>query len=310
MSNRNRAMYPVGSRVPEIEKVIKGNKQLKKRYGMYVAIKQAQGHSFFEEYSIDTRTFKPDDKEMLDHVLYGAALPDIEGKRLIAYHVTDDPHVMDTLTSGRSLTIKHKGMRQDIGPGFYASSSPEYWKGRSTRRYDPIRNLDRDQRILVAALIKKWEIDIQGYLTSSEKESLKNSLSRYIETGQLYEIEFAFGQPYNVSVEKLIEGLGLKQYNPYILEIEIKGKFFDLVHKIESSFADLFNVIAIAWFDKHYAGMKGSINLGFIYYKFLNDFGFSGMFQRGFYYSPQIVIWKRQAITNAKLTRASRFNLP
>jgi hypothetical protein len=303
---QNQAMYPVQSRAPEIEKVIKNDEELKGRYNEYVAFCESNGLNFFDLFTIDTRSFKPEDKNELEDRMYAAAQPDVERKLLIAYHVTDDPRVMDTLTAGRSLLKTSKTKVEDVGPGFYASNYIEYWIGRSLKRYDPIKKLDKSQRLKVYDYLKHELLERRTILDEAGKEMLKENLDNYLESGEFWRIDYVFTPPISIKLKKIIDLVGVEPYDPYIVEIEVVGKFFDMMRKKESKFENLFDDIASTWLFVHYPREKMGY-LAYAYYRFLNDFGFAGILQRGkAFSSPQIVIWKPKAIVKATLTRASK----
>jgi len=305
MKTTNKAMYPAGARVQEIESLIRGNKPLISAYNEYVRACEEQGLGFFENRTLATNKIKRLSLRVrgsVESALWGAAIADFESGELIVYHVADDPEkIMKTLTEKRSF-VKHSGDYEDLGKGFYASGDPGFWKGRSTKRTDILKKLTLQQRENVREYITKERIKGRpGYLTQNERETLKRDVDDFVETGQAGYLSYALNQPVNVDLDEMLKAIGIKPYDPYVIVVRLKGRFFDIFNP-----SDLLNDLAYLWVEKHYPG-TGHGKSDFHY--LMKDFQFDGMFQRGYFYNPQIVIWSWKAVIGFKMVKLSDLKL-
>lgn len=287
-------------RLEKLEPYLKGD--LKKQYKNHINECIKQNKSFFNLYGgvIDTSKFSKYN-ERIERMLLFVANPDFNKKILVVYHVTDNPKkVLDTIKSGKSIfKTREEGLIGDLGYGFYASANPEYWMGRSLKRYDILKtdvftknqiNREKFRKIVIEERITSY---YGKTLTSWEKEYVIKELDQFVDTGNSGYLYRIFNQPVNVKIENILKKMGIEPYKPYILEIHLKGKFLDVTGR-NTFFVDLAEI----WMKKfrpEYSKLYGKALLAIM----LLDNGFSGMFTgSGFSTSPQIVIWKNRAIVN------------
>lgn len=322
MKSKNKAMYPGTARVPEIEKVIRGDKELIDKYNAWVAACEKEGVGFFDRsypdtgyhlyrYTVDTKKFDQLDKQYKDGVawqLNGAANPSFKEKILTSFHITDKPKkVLDTFYKMRSL-VKGSSEKMMYGPGLYASTIPDIWLSRSGHRLDPMKKMTKSQRELVKNKLQyRRSLLFGGYL-----KTFDDALDQFVETG-VFSAGLLLDQPFNVNPEELYSWVGLKPHDPYIITFTIQGRFFDLYQCPE-----VITWIAEAWKNQHYPDKPSTEYMEKyymyperhnIYKAFFHDFGFNGIFIRIAWgnHEPMIVVWDRKSIVDAKLERYSKF---
>ena len=247
-------------------------------------------------YTIDTRQISQISTETFNQWrerLWGIAEIKEGRNYLVTKHVTDDPqNVILTLTRGEN--IAEGRIHEDLGGGLYASDMPEYWMGRSLRRYDILKTLDYDQRLAMTQAIRKEKVEEEfpGYLSLSERNYLEERLEEWVETGNNGLWYIFANQPFNVQIEELVQNvLHQKPYQAHVVEMRLAGKFFDLTET--SKLLDL--KISVYVNQKFPQGIMLSPKA--MYSVYLRDMGYDGMFTRmGFNKNPEIVVWNNSAI--------------
>ncbi len=245
-----------------------------------------------EKISVDTDRPAPTQ----EYQVIGAATP-INGF-LLSYHLTDNPdEVIRKLRADNLIAMNPHG---DLGGGFYVSSVPQYWRSRSSRKWEFATNLNIQQRQRLVDIIlddpnyKKGE----GYLADFEVDRLYRDLNTYVTTGDITHLIITGNQPYNVTVtEKLTRKAGIPSpKEPGLVEVRLKGKFIDGQklygnpnYKIFLKAAKLRSPSPPGEYEQN------TINT------WLNLMGYSGIFTKsGFNTNPEMVVWDRKAIVGIR----------
>lgn len=191
----------------------------------------------------------------------------------IGWHVTDDPsYVAETLLKGISLTVKHKGEFQDLGPGFYVSAVPQLWMGRARSKWEFLKRLDaRQRRRLALAIIRHPNFRVPGYLSRSERQVAIRELRSWVSHGYGESIIFIADQPYNIRFWQpdFLRAIGIEpSRQPVAVETWFRGRYAEL---------------------RRYPSEQE--------YLLLYRSKLDGMFLRGgMTTEPQLVIWRNSAI--------------
>jgi proteasome lid subunit RPN8/RPN11 len=235
-------------------------------------------------------------KHIHEYQVIGAATP-MNGY-LLAYHLTDNPdEVIRRLRADNIVAMNPYG---DLGGGFYVSSVPQYWRARSSGKWEFARNLTREQRQRLVNVILSDPRYRKGggYLTDFELERLRGDLSTYVNTGDLTFLVITGGQPYNVTVtEEIIRkaGAGIPSpREPGLVEVSLKGKFID-GQKLYGSpnYQEFLKAAKVR--SRPGESEKNIIN------EWLNTQGHSGIFTKsGFSTNPEMVVWDRKAIVGIR----------
>ncbi len=231
----------------------------------------------------------------------GAAIPG-DGF-LFAYHVTDKPE--DAIRKLRSnIPLCQMNPEGDLGCGLYVSGVPEYWRGRSTAKWEFAKNLNRAQRQALVNIILSDPNYRKGggYLADFEVDYLNRDLRQFVETGDVNVLAMTGNQPYNVHITKEIArkaGVPVPK-EPGLIKVKLQGKFINASELYSN--AEILNR-AQAWavinrpklleWNKR-ASTQDIVNA------WLCSMGYSGAFTKsGFSTNPEMVIWSRKAIIDA-----------
>ncbi len=236
-----------------------------------------------------------------ESLIIGAAIP--EKGFLFAYHVTDDPRgVMQKLKS--NIPLCQLNPAGDLGCGFYVSGVPEYWRVRSTMKWEFAKNLTRAQRQSLVTVIlsdpnyKKGG----GYLADFEVDYLNRDLKRFVETGDVNLLAGTGSQPYNVHITKEIaRKAGVPEpKEPGFIKIKLQGKFInaaglysnqEIVNRAKA-WAVINRPKLLEWNKR--VSTQNVVNA------WLCSMGYCGAFTKsGFSTNPEMVIWGRKAIIDA-----------
>ena len=219
---------------------------------------------------------------------------------LFAYHVTDDPGgIMQKLKS--NITLCQLNPEGDLGCGLYVSGVPEYWRVRSTMKWEFAKNLTRAQRQSLVNVIlsdpnyKKGG----GYLADFEVDYLTRDLKQFIETGDVNLLAGTGSQPYNVHITKEIaRKAGVPEpKEPGFIKVKLQGKFInaaglysnpEIVNKAQA-WAVINRPKLLEWNKR--VSTQNVVNA------WLCSMGYCGAFTKsGFSTNPEMVIWGRKAV--------------
>lgn len=254
--------------------------------------------AFLERLTVDSSTYLP------DSLVVGAAVP--ENGFLLSYHITDDPRgVMQKLNS--NIPLCQFNPEGDLGCGFYVSSVPQYWRGRSTAKWEFARQLNRAQRqSLVNVILSDPRYRKGGgYLTDFEVGYLNRDLKQFAETGDVNLLAGTGNQPYNVRITaEIARKAGVPEpKEPGLIKVKLRGKFINAAGLYSN--AEIVNR-AQAWavvnrpkllqYDKR-ASTQNIVNA------WLCSMGYCGAFTKsGMSTNPEMVIWGRKAIIDARIS--------
>ena len=224
---------------------------------------------------------------------------------LFAYHVTDDPGgIMQKLKS--NITLCQLNPEGDLGCGLYVSGVPEYWRVRSTMKWEFAKNLTRAQRQSLVTVIlsdpnyKKGG----GYLADFEVDYLDRDLKQFIETGDVNLLAGTGSQPYNVHITKEIaRKAGVPEpKEPGFIKIKLQGKFInaaglysnqEVVNRAKA-WAVINRPKLLEWNKR--VSTQNVVNA------WLCSMGYSGAFTKsGMSTNPEMAIWDRKAIIDARI---------
>ena len=243
-----------------------------------------------EKMSVDT------EKPINEYQIIGAATP-ING-HLVSYHLTDNSDaVIRRLRADNLVSMNPHG---DLGGGFYVSSVPQYWRSRSSRKWEFATSLNMQERKRLVDVIlsdpnyKKGG----GYLADFEVDHLLRDLNIYVTTGDITYLVSTSNQPYNVTVtEAITRKAGLSPpKEPGLVEVHLKGKFID-GQKLygNPNYREFLNAAKLRSLSSPVEYEQNIINT------WLNSMGYSGIFTKsGFSTNPEMVVWDRKAIANIR----------
>ncbi len=255
---------------------------------------------FLNRLTVDTGRYSRAVPIPESHVI-GAAIP--EDGVLFAYHVTDNPEeVMRKLRS--NIPLCQMNPEGDLGCGFYVSGVPEYWRVRSTGKWEFARNLSREQRRRLTDIILE-DTRYQkggGYLADFEVDRLLRDLNRYAVTGDVSLLAAMGNQPYNVRITaEIARKAGVPEpKEPGLIKVKLQGKFInaeglysnpDVVNRAQA-WAVINRLKLLEWNKR--ASTQNIVNA------WLCSLGYSGAFTKsGMSTNPEMVIWDRKAIIDA-----------
>lgn len=235
----------------------------------------------------------------------------IEDGHFVSLHMTDDPGVVTaTLRAGAPLYQARQG--GDLGGGLYLSGAAELWRGRGRRpMWQAIGQLPSDQRqALVDAAVKMNEHTFQpGYLSPGERDVVWRNLGQYVETGNMGLVGILADQPFNMDFERAARFIGLRFPEPQEVTVRVQGKLLNYSRLTSRQIEDL-HAAATAWLaEEGYTDAAGKPTLlgnkvvraygtfADLFNEYLRHLGFDGAIaEGGGIYSPQAVIWNRDAV--------------
>jgi hypothetical protein len=245
-----------------------------------------------EKISVDTDRPTP----IQEYHVIGAATP--INRYLLAYHLTDNPdEVIRRLRTDNLVEMNPHG---NLGGGFYVSSVPQYWRSRSSRKWEFATNLNmhQRQRLVDAILSNPIYRKGGGYLADFEVDHLLRDLNIYTTTGDITYLISTSNQPYNVTVtEEVTRKAGLSPpKEPGLVEVHLKGKFID-GQKLygNPNYKEFLKNAKLRSQSSPVEYEQNIINT------WLNSMGYSGIFTKsGFSTNPEMVVWDRKAIANIR----------
>lgn len=243
-----------------------------------------------EKISVDTGRPTPTQ----GYQVIGAATP-MNGY-LVAYHLTDNPdEVIRRVRADNLIAMNPYG---DLGAGFYVSSVPQYWRSRSSMKWEFATglNMQQRQRLVEIILSNPNYRKGGGYLADFEVDHLRKDLNTYVTTGDVTYLVFTGNQPYNVTVtEEITKKAGLPSpREPGLVEVRLKGKFIDGAKLYSSpNYQEILKAAKMRSRPGEYE--QDIINT------WLNTQGYSGIFTKsGFSTNPEMVVWDRKAIVGMR----------
>ena len=257
---------------------------------------------FLERLTVETFMYSRDNP-IPESQVTGAAIP--EGGFLLSYHVTDDPRgVIQKLKS--NIPLCQFNPEGDIGCGFYVSSVPQYWRGRSTAKWEFARQLNRAQRQSLANVILSDPRYRKGggYLADFEVDYLNRDLKQFVETGDVNLLAGIGNQPYNVRITaEIARKAGVPEpKEPGLIKVKLQGKFInaaglysnpDIVNRAQAW--AVINRPKLLQYNKR-ASTQNIVNA------WLCSMGYCGAFTKsGMSTNPEMVIWGRKAIIDARI---------
>lgn len=158
----------------------------------------------------------------------------VEGGKVVAWHVTDDPSVARKL--GKTNFVKSYGQRgkyAELGPGFYVSAVPHLWIGRSRSKWAFLEKLTPQQTKALAKLLRE-EIERQygmRRITEREHETALRDLG-YVEQGTMGSsvlVSFA-NQPYVIPFwrPEWLDKIGVASAEPQAIKVQLFGTYAEL----------------------------------------------------------------------------------
>jgi proteasome lid subunit RPN8/RPN11 len=277
---------------------IPNNRELRKSFEKTLDSKDVNSiEAFLNRLTVDTSRYSRA-VPLPESLVIGAAIA-VDGF-LYADHVTDDPRgVMQKLKS--NIKLCQFNPEGDLGCGLYVSGVPQYWRGRSTGKWEFAKQLNRAQRqSLVNVILSDPRYRKGGgYLTDFEVGYLNRDLKQFVETGDVNLLAGTGNQPYNVHITKEIaRKAGVPEpKEPGFIKVKLQGKFINAAGLYSN--AEIVNR-AQAWavvnrpkllqYNKR-ASTQNIVNA------WLCSMGYCGAFTKsGMSTNPEMVIWGRKAI--------------
>jgi len=258
---------------------------------------------FLKRLTVDTSKYSRANP-LPESLVIGAAIA-VDGL-LYADHVTDDPRgVMQKLKS--NITLCQMNPDGDLGCGLYVSGVPEYWRVRSMRKWEFAKNLTKAQRqSLVNVILSDPNYRKGGgYLADFEVDYLNRDLKRFVETGDVNLLAGTGSQPYNVHITKEIaRKAGVPEpKEPGFIKIKLQGKFINAAGLYSNQ--EIVNR-AKAWAVVNRPKLlewNKRVSTQNVVNAWLCSMGYCGAFTKsGFSTNPEMVIWGRKAIIDARIT--------
>lgn len=227
---------------------------------------------------VDAATAKEGDRT------FGNAAAVIGNGLLMGYHLTDNPEqTIATIYGKKKLTATYRkgmGKYSELGPGLYVSAAPQLWIGRSTGKYDFLKNLTDPQRIQLAKAILKHpnlvgqkfpDGQVYRYVSRSEEQNARRWVSEWLRFRHNPTLTLVADQPYNIKFwsPEFLKPLGIQPAAPpKLLRVEFTGKFINLGNHVGN-----WPIIA----DAIRQGLDGGFNPGGMGY-------------------PELCIWRKEVI--------------
>lgn len=246
-----------------------------------------------EKDTVDTSRWMAEDKaeaeEAFEIAKYrtqgGVAVPQVDGT-LRAWHVTDDPSKVVEILEGKVEFHPREG---DLCSGLYVSASPQYWRGRSQRRWDFMNTLSPEGlEALISAVAERVEEEKSSrYITESEYQNAIRILEQ--SKGYWQVLTLLADQPYNVNIQKIAKERGIADPLPPIeVLVDFTGRYLEFnTKRAIDAYMELLK--------KRYKTTKGVTRADLC--DMLQEHGWDGIFtQSGFGTNPELVIWNPERI--------------
>lgn len=163
---------------------------------------------------------------------FGRAACEEDGK-IVAWHVTDDaPKVMAMLKKKANFLKAYGGHRSELGPGFYVSCVPEFWVGRSTKKWAFVAALSPEQRTSILEALSSEIVSRRqrGRITDSEARTALRWAEGAAQAGSLEGVIQLAGQPFSIPWfrEDWLRPFGIRAYVPEAVKVQLLGRYAEL----------------------------------------------------------------------------------
>lgn len=246
-----------------------------------------------EKDTVDTASWAQADPEAAENALYdvesrirGAAVPQIDGT-LRSFHVTDDPSNVTEILKGNAEFHERVG---DLCTGLYVSTAPNFWEGRSSRRWDFMKNLTPDSvaKLVHAIRDRLGEQQRSKYITLNEYDNALRWMAQ-AEEGYLPVLGLVAEQPYNINIQDLVKRLKIAEpFEPFHVPVDFVGRYlqFNTRRAIEAT-TELLR--------RKHKNLEGLTRKDLC--DLLRGHGWDGVYtQAGMGTNPELVIWNKDKI--------------
>jgi len=252
-----------------------------------------------EKKTVDTSAFAADSYAMdlaesrLACVAVPFLVPSAAGvvAGLDAIHLTDDPGpVLSVVREGRDL--QEARPYGDICGGLYVSACPDFWAGRSRRKWDFMNALPPESHERMRQSLET-EIEEQrrtGYITASERENALGILKQWRDTGYWQVATILAGQPYNINLQDLARELGVAEpTRPIHVPVRFFGRYLEVMERAVWK--------AAAEIARRTFGISDQMMTQQDLCAALRRHGWDGAFTRaGMSTNPELVVWSTDKI--------------
>jgi len=248
-----------------------------------------------EKDTVDTTRWRVDDEkeaqEAFEIAEYktrgGVAIPQVDGT-LRAWHVTDEPGKVIDLLKGLMEFYPREG---DLCSGLYVSASPAYWRGRSERRWNFLKEMTREQRSLLyqAVYDRLAEQARTHYITENEWGNAQRIMAQAMTDDYWPVLGIVADQPFNVNIQKLAKELGLATpFEPHEVPVDFEGRYLEFnTTRAINAYKELLK--------KRYGTLENVSRTDLC--DMLESYGWDGIYtQSGFGTNPELVIWNPKRI--------------
>lgn len=191
----------------------------------------------FEKNTVDTSSV--DDIDPM-RIIGGAEV--LPGNQLLSWHVTDDPAVMiRALDNHVDLqTLRPWG---DLCGGFYVSSFPDVWRGRSRRKWEFMQtlSLEASKRLAHAVLERLHHDRDVGRITQSEFQRGRHDIEHYwLVNGNFEALLNLSILPYAINIQKIAKEEGIADpFEPAIVDVVFQGRYLHVTQDVRRQSAEL-----------------------------------------------------------------------
>lgn len=263
-----------------------------------------------EKETVDTSQWTVDDEqeareafERAEYQLrYGVAVPQVDGT-LRAWHVTDEPEKVKELLQTSGEFYPREG---DLCSGLYVSASPNYWRGRSTKRWDFMKELSPEARgVLYTAIYDRLVDEASSrYITGSEFENAQRIVAQAMMSDYWPVVSIVADQPYNINIQELAKSLGLAEpFQPIAVPVDFVGRYLEFnTRRAIDAYQELLK--------KRYGTLKDVTRADLC--DMLEEYGWDGIYTAsGFGTNPELVIWDpRNVVTFGDWGRTTELSGP
>lgn len=248
-----------------------------------------------EKDTVDTSRWTIDDeaeaKEAFEIAEYrtrgGVAVPQVDGT-LRAWHVTDDPSAVLELLRTKGEFYPREG---DLCSGLYVSAAPHYWRGRSAKRWDFMKEISPEARGMLYTAIYDQLVDQakSRYISASEWENAQRIVAQAMTSDYWPVVQIVADQPYNINIQQLAKDLGIAEpLKPTAVPTDFTGRYLEFnTKRAIDAYLELLK--------KRYGTLKDVTRADLC--DMLEEYGWDGIYtQSGFGTSPELVIWNPERV--------------
>lgn len=157
------------------------------------------------------------------------------GDEVVAWHVTDDPEPAARAIDQDALVRAYgsgRERRAELGPGLYASASPQLWLSRARGKWDFLKRLRSADVVRLATALRGELADRQRFITSLERayaeRDIEHVLDGAYDSGVLVNLA---NQPYNIPFwrPEWLARIGVDPgATPQVVEVGVVGRLAEL----------------------------------------------------------------------------------